>query len=165
MELRHNSTLLFLPLPLFLRLNRDLEAPLLSESVLTLLLLGLLFLLPPLIQRAKQRVCWRSFNVVQSRQDWQVRLEMPQVILKQEVRTQTTERSTNIFFVCLAADLEVPVQQPGLTEATVEGGASSVSVSAPKVSIPSSAHHFCFSLDLRSLGGLRLTHSIAATLR
>ncbi|XP_030274209.1 centrosomal protein of 120 kDa [Sparus aurata] len=64
-----------------------------------------------------------------------------------------------------AADLEVPLQQPGLTEATAEGGASSVSVSAPKVSIPSSAHHYCFSLDLRSLGGLRLTHPIAATLR
>uniref|UniRef100_A0A671URD9 Centrosomal protein 120 n=1 Tax=Sparus aurata TaxID=8175 RepID=A0A671URD9_SPAAU len=48
---------------------------------------------------------------------------------------------------------------------TREGGASSVSVSAPKVSIPSSAHHYCFSLDLRSLGGLRLTHPIAATLR
>lgn len=98
MELRHNSTLLSLPLPLFLRLNRDLEAPLQSENLLTLLLLGLLFLLPPLIQRVKQRVCWRSFNMVQSKQDWQVRLEMPQVILKQEVRTQTTQRSnTDIF--------------------------------------------------------------------
>lgn len=64
-----------------------------------------------------------------------------------------------------AADFEVPVQQQNHTEAAVEGGASSVSVSAPKVSIPSSAHHYCFSLDLRSLGSLRLTHPIAATLR
>ncbi|XP_067429258.1 centrosomal protein of 120 kDa [Thunnus thynnus] len=60
-----------------------------------------------------------------------------------------------------AADLDVPAQ----TEAAAEGGASSVSVSAPKVSIPSSAHHYCFSLDLRSLGKLSLTHPIAATLR
>lgn len=66
-----------------------------------------------------------------------------------------------------AAELEVPVllQQPSQTEATAEGGASSVSVSAPKVSIPSSAHHYCFSLDLHSLGSLSLTHPIAATLR
>ncbi|XP_029017048.1 centrosomal protein of 120 kDa isoform X2 [Betta splendens] len=61
------------------------------------------------------------------------------------------------------ADLEVPVQLQ--TEAAEEGGASSVSVSAPKVSIPSSAHHYCFSLDLRTLGKLSLTHPIAATLR
>ncbi|KAM9360239.1 centrosomal protein of 120 kDa [Symphorus nematophorus] len=64
-----------------------------------------------------------------------------------------------------AADLEVPVQPQSQTEATAEGGASSVSVSAPKVSIPSSAHHYCFSLDLRSLGNLSLSHPIAATLR
>ncbi len=66
------------------------------------------------------------------------------------------------LFMCSPADLEVPIQE---TEATAEGGASSVSVSAPKVSIPSSAHHYCFSLDLRSLGSLRLTHPIAAVLR
>ncbi|TNN44259.1 Centrosomal protein [Liparis tanakae] len=59
----------------------------------------------------------------------------------------------------LPGDLELPVQQP------TGGGASSVSVSAPKVSIPSSAHHYCFSLDLRSLRNLSQTHAIAATLR
>ncbi|XP_033827951.1 centrosomal protein of 120 kDa isoform X2 [Periophthalmus magnuspinnatus] len=42
---------------------------------------------------------------------------------------------------------------------------SSLSVSAPKVSIPPLAHHFCFSLDLRSIGNLRLPHPISATLR
>ncbi|KAF0022582.1 hypothetical protein F2P81_025208 [Scophthalmus maximus] len=57
-----------------------------------------------------------------------------------------------------AADVEVP-------DAPVEAGASSVSVSAPKVSIPSSAHHYSFSLDLCSLGSLGLTHPVAATLR
>uniref|UniRef100_H3CFR0 Centrosomal protein 120 n=1 Tax=Tetraodon nigroviridis TaxID=99883 RepID=H3CFR0_TETNG len=54
---------------------------------------------------------------------------------------------------------------PVQTEATGDGGASSVSVSAPKITIPPSAHHYCFSLHLHTLGGLRLTHSIAATLR
>ncbi|KAK5870647.1 hypothetical protein PBY51_003576 [Eleginops maclovinus] len=58
-----------------------------------------------------------------------------------------------------AAELEL---QAGAPE---EGGAPSVSVSAPKVAIPASAHHYCFSLDLRNLGNLSLTHSIAATLR
>uniref|UniRef100_A0A8D0D212 Centrosomal protein 120 n=1 Tax=Sander lucioperca TaxID=283035 RepID=A0A8D0D212_SANLU len=74
-------------------------------------------------------------------------------------------RLTLCLFMCPAADLEFPVLQQSQTEATAEGGASSVSVSAPKVSIPSSAHHYCFSLDLRSLGNLSLTHPIAATLR
>jgi len=60
----------------------------------------------------------------------------------------------------LPGDLELPVQQQ-----QTGGGASSVSVSAPKVSIPSSAHHYCFSLDLRSLRNLSQTHAIAATLR
>uniref|UniRef100_A0A087X5V3 Centrosomal protein 120 n=1 Tax=Poecilia formosa TaxID=48698 RepID=A0A087X5V3_POEFO len=46
-----------------------------------------------------------------------------------------------------------------------EGAASSVSVSAPKVSIPSSAHHYCFSLDLRSLAKLATPYPIAAMLR
>ncbi|XP_017288610.1 centrosomal protein of 120 kDa isoform X2 [Kryptolebias marmoratus] len=60
-----------------------------------------------------------------------------------------------------ASDEELPA--PPLHQP--EGGASSISVSAPKVSIPSSAHHYCFSLDLRSLGKLRLPQPIAATLR
>ncbi|XP_051807134.1 centrosomal protein of 120 kDa [Acanthochromis polyacanthus] len=66
-----------------------------------------------------------------------------------------------------AADVEVPdvLHHPPGAEGGAEGAASSVSVSAPKVSIPSSAHHYCFSLDLRSLGNLSLTHPIAATLR
>ncbi|XP_077942524.1 centrosomal protein of 120 kDa isoform X2 [Gasterosteus aculeatus] len=61
---------------------------------------------------------------------------------------------------------ELPAQQQqGRSEAAAEGGASSVSISAPKVSVPSSAHHYCFSLDLRSLRNLSPTHAIAATLR
>uniref|UniRef100_A0A3Q2Q1Y4 Centrosomal protein 120 n=1 Tax=Fundulus heteroclitus TaxID=8078 RepID=A0A3Q2Q1Y4_FUNHE len=57
----------------------------------------------------------------------------------------------------------LPAPPPAQPEAAA--GASSVSVSAPKVSIPSSAHHYCFSLDLRSLAKLALPHPIAATLR
>uniref|UniRef100_A0A8C5H4F7 Centrosomal protein of 120 kDa-like n=1 Tax=Gouania willdenowi TaxID=441366 RepID=A0A8C5H4F7_GOUWI len=51
----------------------------------------------------------------------------------------------------------------------LEGGqpdaATSISVSAPKVAVPSSSHHFCFSLDLCSLRNLSLSHPIAASLR
>uniref|UniRef100_A0A1A7YZX1 Centrosomal protein 120kDa n=1 Tax=Iconisemion striatum TaxID=60296 RepID=A0A1A7YZX1_9TELE len=64
-----------------------------------------------------------------------------------------------------AADVEVPAPPPHQSEVIAAGGAASISVSAPKVAIPSSAHHYCFSLDLRSLGKLSLPHSIAATLR
>lgn len=63
------------------------------------------------------------------------------------------------------ADLQVSVQQQNHTEAIAEDEASSVSVSAPKVSVPSSGHHYSFSLDLCSLGCLKLKHSISATLR
>uniref|UniRef100_A0A3B4VQM9 Centrosomal protein 120 n=1 Tax=Seriola dumerili TaxID=41447 RepID=A0A3B4VQM9_SERDU len=63
------------------------------------------------------------------------------------------------------ADLEVPVQPRSRTEAPAEGGASSVSVSAPKVSIPSSAHHYCFSMDLRSLGNLSLSFPSCWTIK
>lgn len=63
------------------------------------------------------------------------------------------------------ADLQVSVQQQNHTETILEDGASSVSVSAPKVSVPSSGHHYSFSLDLCSLGCLKLKHSISATLR
>uniref|UniRef100_A0A667WF86 Centrosomal protein 120 n=1 Tax=Myripristis murdjan TaxID=586833 RepID=A0A667WF86_9TELE len=71
-----------------------------------------------------------------------------------------------IWCVCFllsrpAAGSDPAVQPQGRSEAA----ASSVSVSAPKVSIPASTHHFCFSLDLRSLGSLSLTHPVAATLR
>ncbi|KAM9393923.1 centrosomal protein of 120 kDa [Pholidichthys leucotaenia] len=64
-----------------------------------------------------------------------------------------------------AVDLDIGASQCGRTEVTVNGGASSVSISAPKVSIPSSAHHYCFSLDLHSLRSLSLVHPIAAMLR
>ncbi|KAM4615826.1 centrosomal protein of 120 kDa [Polymixia lowei] len=61
--------------------------------------------------------------------------------------------------------VEVPVEDQGQAEALAEGGVSSVSVSGPKVSIPASAHHYCFSLDLRSLGHLSLPYPVSATLR
>ncbi|XP_067249531.1 centrosomal protein of 120 kDa isoform X2 [Chanodichthys erythropterus] len=42
---------------------------------------------------------------------------------------------------------------------------SSVSVSAPKISIPASAHHYCFSLDLRSVRDLRTSFPVNCILR
>ncbi|XP_056136157.1 centrosomal protein of 120 kDa [Lampris incognitus] len=62
-------------------------------------------------------------------------------------------------------EVDVPVESLVQGDAGAEGCLSSVSVSAPKVVIPSSAHHFCFSMDLRSLGGLTLSHLVAVTLR
>ncbi|KAA0714502.1 Centrosomal protein of 120 kDa [Triplophysa tibetana] len=41
----------------------------------------------------------------------------------------------------------------------------SVSVSAPKISIPASAHHYCFSLDLRSVRDLRTSFPVNCILR
>ncbi|XP_072288993.1 centrosomal protein of 120 kDa [Eucyclogobius newberryi] len=41
---------------------------------------------------------------------------------------------------------------------------SSVSVSSPKVSVPEASHHFCFSLELKSIMNISLTH-ICASLR
>ncbi|KAF3851534.1 hypothetical protein F7725_013306 [Dissostichus mawsoni] len=75
-------------LPLFLLLHKgDLEAPLRSTTLLPLLLLVLLlFLRRPLIQRAKQRVFWRSFNAAKSRRDswkrqiWRFKLELQQKV-------------------------------------------------------------------------------------
>lgn len=46
-----------------------------------------------------------------------------------------------------------------------EAGVSSVSVSAPKIAIPSSAHHYCFSMDLRSIKDLSLAFPVSCTLR
>ncbi|KAI4820803.1 hypothetical protein KUCAC02_028770, partial [Chaenocephalus aceratus] len=63
------------------------------------------------------------------------------------------------------SDKRYPCERARAADLEVQAGASSVSVSAPKVSIPPSAHHYCFSLDLRSLGHLSLTHPIAVTLR
>uniref|UniRef100_A0AAX7T8C6 C2 domain-containing protein n=1 Tax=Astatotilapia calliptera TaxID=8154 RepID=A0AAX7T8C6_ASTCA len=76
-----------------------------------------------------------------------------------------TLRREEFVHWCPATDLEAPASLPRQPEAAADGGMSSVSVSAPKVSIPPSAHHYCFSLDLRSLGNLSLPHPIAATLR
>ncbi|KAJ8401639.1 hypothetical protein AAFF_G00379560 [Aldrovandia affinis] len=47
----------------------------------------------------------------------------------------------------------------------MEAPASSVSVSAPKIAIPSSAHHFCFSVDLRSIRHMDVGFPVNCTLR
>ncbi|XP_057211725.1 centrosomal protein of 120 kDa [Triplophysa rosa] len=50
-------------------------------------------------------------------------------------------------------------------EAEAEAQDTSVSVSAPKISIPASAHHYCFSLDLRSVRDLRMSFPVNCILR
>ncbi|XP_038845903.1 centrosomal protein of 120 kDa isoform X1 [Salvelinus namaycush] len=57
------------------------------------------------------------------------------------------------------------VLAPCQVEDEPEGGLSSVSVSAPKIAIPSSAHHYCFSMDLRSVRNLNLGFPVSCTLR
>ncbi|XP_050974099.1 centrosomal protein of 120 kDa [Labeo rohita] len=57
---------------------------------------------------------------------------------------------------------DVPVV-PDVTEA--DAADSSVSISAPKISIPASAHHYCFSLDLRSIRDLRTSFPVNCILR
>ncbi|XP_051924872.1 centrosomal protein of 120 kDa [Hippocampus zosterae] len=51
------------------------------------------------------------------------------------------------------------------SQARGDGAASSVLASAPKASIPPSAHRFCFSLDLCGLRQTGLPHPVAATVR
>lgn len=52
-----------------------------------------------------------------------------------------------------------------LVRTEADAADSSVSVSAPKISIPASAHHFCFSLDLRSIRDLRTSSPVNCYLR
>lgn len=106
-DLRHSPILGLLSLSLFLLLNRDLKAHLQSENLPTLLLM-IFFPLLPLIQRVKQRVCWKSFNTVKSKQDWQVRLEIPQVIFTQGVRLfQNLDDQEEQKCACLCVQLQI----------------------------------------------------------
>ncbi|KAJ7993772.1 hypothetical protein DPEC_G00258170 [Dallia pectoralis] len=58
-----------------------------------------------------------------------------------------------------------PVLTPVRVEDESERAVSSVSVSAPKIAIPSSAHHYCFSMDLRSICHLNLGFTVSCMLR
>ncbi|XP_010894321.2 centrosomal protein of 120 kDa isoform X1 [Esox lucius] len=57
------------------------------------------------------------------------------------------------------------VLAPVPVEDESERGISSVSVSAPKIAIPSSSHHYCFSMDLRSIRHLNLGFTVSCMLR
>ncbi|KAI1900251.1 hypothetical protein AGOR_G00048070 [Albula goreensis] len=57
------------------------------------------------------------------------------------------------------------VPSDGQVHIQLEAPVSSVSVSAPKISIPSSAHHFCFSMDLRSIRDMDVGFPVNCTLR
>ncbi|XP_077073658.1 centrosomal protein of 120 kDa isoform X2 [Siphateles boraxobius] len=62
-------------------------------------------------------------------------------------------------------DRQAPPTTHDVPAGVAEAEDSSVSVSAPKISIPASAHHFCFSLDLRSVRDLRTSFPVNCILR
>lgn len=59
-------------------------------------------------------------------------------------------------------DVSAPVTPAATREPEAD---TSVSVSAPKISVPASAHHYCFSLDLRSIRDLRTSVPVNCILR
>ncbi|XP_030642668.1 centrosomal protein of 120 kDa isoform X1 [Chanos chanos] len=62
-------------------------------------------------------------------------------------------------------DLPLPGPADGPAENEPVAPVSSVSVSAPKIAIPASAHHYCFSMDLRSIRDLALSFPVNCILR
>ncbi|XP_017324346.2 centrosomal protein of 120 kDa [Ictalurus punctatus] len=66
------------------------------------------------------------------------------------------------------SDLPVPplaASENVRPESEPEIPGSSITVSAPKIAIPSSAHHYCFSIDLRSIRDLNVSFPVNCTLR
>ncbi|XP_051950494.1 centrosomal protein of 120 kDa-like [Xyrauchen texanus] len=72
-----------------------------------------------------------------------------------DVRQAPPTATPRTHDVPVAPDVRVQTDAPG----------SSVSVSAPKICIPASAHHYCFSLDLRSVRDLRTNFTVNCILR
>ncbi|XP_060787860.1 centrosomal protein of 120 kDa isoform X2 [Neoarius graeffei] len=65
-------------------------------------------------------------------------------------------------------DLPVPpsaVSENVLPESEPEIPGSSITASAPKIAIPASAHHYCFSIDLHSIRDLNVSFPVSCTLR
>lgn len=70
--------------------------------------------------------------------------------------------------VFAVSDLPVPplaASENVRPESEPEIPGSSITVSAPKIAIPSSAHHYCFSIDLRSIRDLNVSFPVNCTLR
>ncbi|KAK3540585.1 hypothetical protein QTP70_034343 [Hemibagrus guttatus] len=66
------------------------------------------------------------------------------------------------------SDLPMPpltVSENLLPESELENPGSSITVSAPKIVIPASAHHYCLSIDLRSIRDLNVNFPVNCTLR
>ncbi|XP_027023076.1 centrosomal protein of 120 kDa isoform X1 [Tachysurus fulvidraco] len=57
------------------------------------------------------------------------------------------------------------VSENVLPESELENPGTSITVSAPKIAIPASAHHFCFSIDLCSVRNLNVSFPVNCTLR
>ncbi|XP_026782191.3 centrosomal protein of 120 kDa isoform X1 [Pangasianodon hypophthalmus] len=72
---------------------------------------------------------------------------------------ETVGRLDNLPVPPLAASETV------LPESEPEIPGSSITVSAPKIAIPASAHHYCFSIDLRSIRDLNVSFPVNCTLR
>ncbi|XP_072537057.1 centrosomal protein of 120 kDa isoform X2 [Salminus brasiliensis] len=68
-------------------------------------------------------------------------------------------KQTELPTPALAAAADMPLE----SEAEVQ--AASVTVSAPKIAIPASAHHYCFSMDLRSISDLNVGFPVNCMLR
>uniref|UniRef100_A0A4W4EWW4 C2 domain-containing protein n=1 Tax=Electrophorus electricus TaxID=8005 RepID=A0A4W4EWW4_ELEEL len=65
----------------------------------------------------------------------------------------------------VVAELPVAASANGPLESEAEVPASSLTVSAPKVAIPASAHHYCFSMELRSIRDLNMGFPVNCILR
>ena len=63
----------------------------------------------------------------------------------------------------MLAPVLAATDMPLESEADVQ--ASSITVSAPKIAIPASAHHYCFSMDLRSIRDLNVGFPVNCMLR
>lgn len=58
-----------------------------------------------------------------------------------------------------SSSVPAPLAQPGATSSASEAA------SAQKIAVPATSHHFCFSIDLRSLHGLELSFPVSCILR
>ena len=64
-----------------------------------------------------------------------------------------------MFVVAMGSSLPLPVAQP-VTTAT-----ASETASGQKIAVPATSHHFCFSIDLRSIHDLEAGFPINCMLR
>uniref|UniRef100_A0AAY5EK81 C2 domain-containing protein n=1 Tax=Electrophorus electricus TaxID=8005 RepID=A0AAY5EK81_ELEEL len=90
-------------------------------------------------------------------------------VLRPPNRTKQTSYTLVTVLISVAnfvvAELPVAASANGPLESEAEVPASSLTVSAPKVAIPASAHHYCFSMELRSIRDLNMGFPVNCILR